>query len=218
MQPLRLVPASGSLEILCLGAHCDDIEIGCGGTLIELLATVPNVRVNWTVFSSDAVRAAEAREAARQVLGDRAVSIDVLEFRDGHFPYVGSEIKECFESIKQRVRPDLVFTHWLSDRHQDHRTIGELTWNTFRNHLILEYEIPKYEGDLGNPNLLVPLSEQALAKKIATIRGAFVSQREKSWFSESTFRSLARLRGIECNAPSGYAEAFHCRKTTIAFP
>jgi LmbE family N-acetylglucosaminyl deacetylase len=211
--PLRL--PSDAQEVLCLGAHCDDIEIGCGGALIELMRTHPTVRVQWIVFSSNDVRAAETRDAARRIAGSR-ISVEVCNFRNGYFPYVGAAIKDYFEALKSRVRPDLVFTHWLSDRHQDHRTISELTWNSFRDHWILEYEIAKYEGDLGHPNVFLPLAEDAARSKVSVLRESFVSQHDKQWFSDETFWAMLRLRGIECNAPSGYAEAFHSRKTILS--
>lgn len=203
------------MEILCLGAHCDDIEIGCGGTLLELVRARPSLRVRWVIFSSDEVRAAETRRAAARLLGSNVV-LDISNFRNGYFPYVGAQIKDHFEKIKASVHPDLIVTHNLFDRHQDHRTIAELTWNTFRDHLILEYEIPKYEGDLTTPNVYVPVSERTLQEKVAIIQDAFVSQSDKKWFTQSTFLGLARLRGIECNSPSGYAEGFHCRKSIVA--
>jgi LmbE family N-acetylglucosaminyl deacetylase len=213
MFPLRL--AADGQEVLCLGAHCDDIEIGCGGTLIELMRAYPALRVRWIVFSANDVREAETRDAARRVAGSR-ISIEVCNFRNGYFPYVGAAIKDYFEALKSRVRPDLIFTHWLSDRHQDHRTIAELTWNSFRDHWILEYEIAKYEGDLGHPNLFVPLGEDAARRKVSMLRDSFVSQHEKQWFSDETFWAMLRLRGVECNAPSGYAEGFHASKSTLA--
>jgi len=214
MLPIRL-PADGQ-EILCLGAHCDDIEIGCGGTLIELMRAHPGITMRWVVFSSNDIRAAETRAAAQRIGGSR-IAIEVCDYRNGYFPYVGAAIKDCFEALKARVRPGLIFTHWLADRHQDHRTIAELTWNSFRDHWILEYEIAKYEGDLGHPNLFVPIAQESARAKVSLLQESFVSQRDKQWFSAETFWATLRLRGVECNAPSGYAEAFHVRKTTLAF-
>jgi LmbE family N-acetylglucosaminyl deacetylase len=211
--PLLPLPGRGA-SLLCLGAHCDDIEIGCGGTLLELAAQRPDVRLYWVVFASDTVRGREARASAQRFGAN--VQIEVHTFRNGYFPYVGAAIKDCFENLKQRVHPDVVLTHRLEDRHQDHRTVAELTWNTFRDHLILEYEIAKYEGDLGQPGVYVPLEDVNVERKIAILMQEFASQRDKSWFSDSTFRGLMRLRGVECNAPSGYAEAFHCRKLVLA--
>ncbi len=200
-------------HVLCLGAHCDDLEIGCGGTVLKLAEGANAPEVTWVVFSSDPMREAEALRSAETLLR-RAPStrIVIKKFRDGFLPYEGSLVKEAFEELKGTVSPDLVLTHYRKDLHQDHRLISELTWNTFRDHLILEYEIPKYDGDLGTPNLFVPLDESLCRRKIDTILTSFRSQAGKRWFSEELFRSLLRLRGMECNAPSDYAEAFYCRK------
>jgi LmbE family N-acetylglucosaminyl deacetylase len=203
--------------VLCLGAHCDDLEIGCGGTVLRL-ADGPNPpEFTWVVFSSDATREAEALRSAETFLRHAAGSrIVIKKFRDGFLPYEGALVKEAFEELKGMVSPDLVLTHYRGDLHQDHRLIAELTWNTFRDHLILEYEVPKYDGDLGAPNFFVPLDESVCRRKLGTILESFVSQRGKRWFSEELFRSLLRLRGMECNAPGTYAEAFYCRKI-VAF-
>ncbi|MGQ0702401.1 MAG: PIG-L deacetylase family protein [Gemmatimonadales bacterium] len=202
--------------MLCLGAHPDDIEIGCGGTLLQLLAGPRAVKVHWLVLTGDAVRAREARASARRVLrGAAARHIQIEHFRDGFLPYQGAAVKEVFEGLKTAVAPDLVFTHWRDDAHQDHRVVSELTWNTFRDHYILEYELPKYDGDLGWPNTFVPLSARIRRQKLRLLLAAFPSQRKKRWFSEATFEGLMRLRGIECAAPEGYAEAFHVRKTVL---
>jgi LmbE family N-acetylglucosaminyl deacetylase len=211
-----LCPRPAPLEVLCLGAHSDDLEIGCSGSLLSLLAGRPRARVTWVVFSAPGARADEARAGAEAVLGDAAdTRVWLHEFRDGFFPYVGAELKEIFEKLKQAVEPDLVFTHTRHDLHQDHRLVNELTWNTWRDHAILEYEIPKYDGDLGAPNVFVPLSAEVCERKLALLMRCFSSQRSKHWFSEETFRSLLRLRGLECRAPSGYAEAFHGRKLRL---
>ncbi len=203
------------LNILCLGAHSDDIEIGCGGTILRLARQYPNCVFHWVVFSALGVRAAEAERAAALFAGTRALRGPLLKgFQDGFMPFVGAEVKATFEELKA-VSPDIVFTTNRKDAHQDHRLIAELTWNTFRDHLILEYEIPKYDGDLGQPSLFVPLESEVCQTKIRYIMEAFHSQRAKRWFREDTFLSLMRLRGMECNAPSGYAEAFYCRKLTI---
>lgn len=214
--PLPQDPES-PLKLLLLGAHCDDIEIGCGGTILQLLTTRANVEVTWVVFSSNGVRAQEARASAAQFLGQAARRAEVIvqSFRDGFFPYLGAEIKQSFETLKKDVDPDLIFTHCRDDRHQDHRTISDLTWNTWRRHLILEYEIPKYDGDLGTPNCYVPLTRELCERKARLICDAFQSEGNKAWMSEDTFLSLARLRGIECAAPGRHAEAFHCRKLTL---
>ena len=206
--------ASERLEVLCLGAHCDDVEIGCAATLTQILRRHSGARVRWVVLSSDPVREAETRTAATK-LGAGRIDVEVCNFRNGYFPYHGASIKEFFDSLKLRVRPDLVFTHRLEDRHQDHRIVSELTWNTFRDNFILEYEIAKYEGDLGHPNVFVPVLAHEADEKVRVLWESFPSQREKHWFSDETFRSLMRLRGIECNSGSGYAEAFHCRKVVL---
>lgn len=204
------------LEVLCLGAHSDDIEIGCAGTIQRMLIEHPKARCHWIVFSGgEGERASEARASASALLGDRAASIQVESFKDAYFPYHGSQVKGFFDDLKRRIRPDVVFTHYHADLHQDHRLLAELTWNTFRDHLILEYEIPKYDGGLGSPNVFVPLSDEAVANKVELLMSHFGSQRSNQWFSEATFRGLMRLRGIECNAPSGYAEAFYGRKCVL---
>jgi LmbE family N-acetylglucosaminyl deacetylase len=203
------------LKILCLGAHADDIEIGCGGTLLRLLSSNTSAEVVWVVFSSTKEREREARSSAEKFLSQaESREIFIKDFRDGFFPFDGANIKDFFESLK-RVSPDLIFTHNGKDAHQDHRLISELTWNTFRDHLILEYEIPKYDGDLGKPGLFVPIDAILSQRKIDYIMEAFQSQHTKRWFQRETFQSMMRLRGMECNAPSGYAEAFYCRKIVL---
>jgi LmbE family N-acetylglucosaminyl deacetylase len=207
--------ADRALKILCLGAHSDDIEIGCGGTVLELAERYPKAQFHWVVFSAIGVREAEARRAAEMFAGSRLSQGPVLKtFRDGFMPFEGAEVKSVFEELKT-VSPDLIFTQYRNDAHQDHRLLAELTWNTFRDHLILEYEIPKYDGDLGQPSVFVPLSTEVYQKKVRNIMDAFQSQRAKHWFQENTFLSLMRLRGMECNAPSGHAEAFYCRKLVL---
>jgi LmbE family N-acetylglucosaminyl deacetylase len=207
---------SQELKILCLGSHSDDIEIGCGGTILRLAEQYPGCVFHWVVFSAVGVRADEAQHAAVLFAGpDRLKGPLLQKFPDGFLPFVGADVKAVFEELKQSFSPDLVFTHNRRDAHQDHRLIAELTWNTFRDHLILEYEIPKYDGDLGQPNLFVPLSPELFQKKVRFITEAFQSQHVKHWFQENTFLSLMRLRGMECNAPSGYAEAFYSRKLVL---
>jgi LmbE family N-acetylglucosaminyl deacetylase len=218
MLPLNLsLDPSLPLQVLCLGAHADDIEIGCGGTVLQLLAQRPNVHVTWVVFSAAGVREQEAREsAARFLAGAARQTVVVKNFRDGFFPYVGGEIKEFVESLKQEVPdPHLVFTHYRDDRHQDHRTVSDLTWNTWRRNMVLEYEIPKYDGDLGTPNCFVPLSREMGQRKIESIREVFKSESHKAWMSADTFEAMLRLRGVECAAPQKWAEAFHCRKLIL---
>jgi LmbE family N-acetylglucosaminyl deacetylase len=199
-----------------LGAHSDDIEIGCGGTIITLLRKYSHLAVYWVVFSGNPERALEAKASADVLLnGAESRTVIVKDFEDSFFPFVGSTIKGYFEQLKKEFSPDLIFTHYRNDLHQDHRLISELTWNTFRDHLILEYEIPKYDGDLGSPNLFVPLDESAVRTKIDCILNCFKSQASNYWFSEALFMSILRLRGIECNTAGGFAEAFHCRKIVI---
>ena len=208
------LPQGRPLEVLCLGAHCDDIEIGCSGALMTLQERSPGTRFNWVVFTQEPGRERETRDAATRIHGE-SVSLEVLDFRMSYLPYEGAKVKDRFEIIKARVKPDIVFTHRLEDRHQDHRLVSELTWNTFRNHLVLEYEIPKYEGDLGQPNLFVPLSEIVASRKIEMLMTCFPSQTARPWFRRELFRGQLALRGIECNAPSGSAEAFHARKVCV---
>jgi LmbE family N-acetylglucosaminyl deacetylase len=217
MLPLTLgAPPRAPLTVLCLGAHADDIEIGCGGTMLHLLAERRRVSVYWVVLCSDATRAREARRSAARVLKRAfAHEIRIMQFRDGFLPYEGAAVKETFEQIKSEVSPDLIFTHRGNDAHQDHRLVSELTWNTFRDHAILEYEIPKYDGDLGQPNIFVPLGASIRARKLRNLMSAFPSQQGRQWFTPETFDALMRLRGVECGAPEGYAEAFHGRKSVL---
>ena len=208
-----LEDGSGPKKILALGAHADDIEIGCGGTILRLLEENPATDVCWVVMGATGQRRTEAIQSANLFLANaQRKEIVVKEFRDGYFPYIGTEIKDFFEELKRKYLPDLILTHYHGDLHQDHRLVSELTWNTFRNHLILEYEIVKYDGDLGAPNFFVHLNESIVRKKIQTIVGLFKSQEQKSWFTEDAFSSILRLRGIESNAPEKYAEGFYCRK------
>jgi LmbE family N-acetylglucosaminyl deacetylase len=203
-------------RLLCLGAHCDDIEIGCGGTILELAASARRLEICWLVFSSNEQRKIEAQRCAELFLGNATSrEIKILSFRDGFLPYQGVEVKEAFERLKSEFSPDLIFTHYRHDLHQDHRLISELTWNTFRNHLILEYEIPKYDGDFGAPNVFVPLDQSVCQRKFDYILDAFESQQNKNWFSRELFSSVLRLRGMEANAASGYAEGFYCRKANL---
>jgi len=208
--------AASPLNILCLGAHSDDVEIGCGGTILRLAQQYPNCVFHWVVFSAAGVRAEEAIRAARLFSGTNALKgPEIKEFQDGFLPFVGAEVKSGFEELKRVTAPDIIFTPSRKDAHQDHRLIGELTWNTFRNHLILEYEIPKYDGDMGQPTVFVPFDGELCHRKIQYLMDAFRSQHAKPWFEEATFLSLMRLRGMECNSTSGYAEAFHCRKLVL---
>jgi len=200
-------------RVLCIGAHSDDIEIGCGGTLLELTRNSPGIEFSWLVLAANPERAMEAESSAHAFLekaGPRTISI--LSFQDGFLPYSGREVKECFEALKKNFNPDLIFTHCRQDLHQDHRFLCELTWNTFRNHLILEYEIPKYDADLGAPNFFVPLSESICEQKISMLLRFFGTQQNKQWFDADLFRGYLRLRGVEAASPTRFAEAFHCRK------
>jgi LmbE family N-acetylglucosaminyl deacetylase len=207
--------AAGPLKVLCLGAHSDDIEIGCGGTILRLLASQQEIDIVWVVFGAGSKREQEARASAALFLSQaKNKNIIVKNFRDGFFPFEGAQIKDFFEELKA-TSPDLIFTHYRKDAHQDHRLIEELTWNTFRNHLILEYEIPKYDGDFGQPNVFVPLDQEIYKKKVRYLMEAFETQRSKQWFGEDTFLALMRLRGMECVAPGGHAEAFYCRKLVL---
>jgi len=206
---------TGALKVLCLGSHSDDIEIGCGGTILRLAEQYPNCEFHWTVFNAAGVREAEARRAAELFAGSRLKSARLKTFPDGFLPYVGKDVKAVFEEELKQISPDLVFTHNGKDAHQDHRLISELTWNTFRDHLILEYEIPKYDGDMGQPSVFVPLEREVCERKVSHLMEAFQSQQAKRWFKPNTFFSLMRLRGMECNSESGYAEAFYARKLVL---
>lgn len=213
---LRLIPEvrkGQPLRLLCIGAHSDDIEIGCGATVVTWLASMPAVEVTWAVLSSEGIRASEARRSARALLARAAArNVIIANFRDCFMQAQYVEVKSHFEALKREVDPDVILTHWLQDRHQDHRLVAELTWNTWRNHLVLEYEIPKYEGDLVTPNVYVPISSSVVSRKISHLKRYFSSQRNKDWFADDTFRGLMRLRGLESRSRSGFAEAFHARK------
>jgi LmbE family N-acetylglucosaminyl deacetylase len=200
-------------NVLCLGAHADDIEIGCGGTLLKLIRDHQALNIWWIVFSAEGRRSREARSSARAFLaGATRAKVVVKQFRGSFFPFQGGQIKQYFEEIKTAFQPDVIFTHYRDDRHQDHRLLSDLAWNTFRNHLILEYEIPKYDGDLGIPNFFVRLDETLCRQKVENLCAFFQTQANKHWFSQDTFLSLMRLRGVECASPTQYAEAFFCRK------
>jgi LmbE family N-acetylglucosaminyl deacetylase len=216
--PLRLGNPGERLRLLCLGAHPDDIEIGCGGTLLRLFAERPDAEVRWVVFSGSAPRRAEAEASARAWLNGLDAgpcAIAVHGFRDGFFPAEFTALKETFERLRQEWQPALILTHYRADLHQDHRLVAELTHQIFRDHLIWEYEIPKYDGDLGNPNLFVALEEAACRQKTTRLLAHFASQRGRAWFTAETFMALMRLRGIGCQAPAGYAEGFYCRKAVV---
>jgi len=206
------------LRVLCLGAHSDDIEIGCGGSILRLLSMSPSTEVVWVVFSATGRRKAEALRSGNAFLQQaEKKTIIAKTFKESFFPYQGKAIKHCFEELKKEIDPDLIFTHYRHDLHQDHRTICELTWNTFRRHQILEYEIPKYDGDLGQPNVYVPLEEEFCNAKVKLLINGFSTQRSRQWFTEDTFYALLRLRGVEANGTTKYAEAFHGRKMVVAW-
>jgi len=209
-------PKDKDLNILCLGAHSDDIEIGCGGTILKLLSEYSHARVHWIVFSATKKRSEEAKVSAKHFLAKASQKkIEIKKFRESFFPYIGAEIKETFEKLKQKVSPDIIFTHYRHDLHQDHRLVCELTWNTFRDNLILEYEVIKYDGHLSKPNCYFWLNEEICKNKISYIMNFFKSQNKRSWFSEESFSSILRLRGIESNSPGGYSEGFTCRKICL---
>jgi LmbE family N-acetylglucosaminyl deacetylase len=213
---LSLSPAEPLRRVLVIGCHADDIEIGCGGTLRALARAYPELEVDWVVLAADGGRADEARASAEGFLAGVAnPRIEVFGFRDGFLPYLGGKVKDAFESLKARVDPQLVLTHASYDAHQDHRLACELTWNTFRNHAILEYEIPKVDGDLGRPNVFVPLSKELVEEKLALLERFFPSQAARHWFDREMFLGLMRLRGMECVSPDRYAEAFTARKTVL---
>jgi LmbE family N-acetylglucosaminyl deacetylase len=212
--PLAFPRRSGALRVLCLGAHPDDIEIGCGATILRLVRQAADVR--WAVFSGDDRRAEEAARSARLFLGADAGRRFMLHtFRDGYFPAQFAAVKEACEEVAARFRPDVVFTHFRDDRHQDHRVLSDLAWNTFRQHVILEYEVPKWDGDLSTPNLYASVTPRAAQRKVTLLSRAFASQRSKDWFGDEVFFGLMRLRGMECRSPSGFAEAFYGRKLTF---
>ena len=209
-------PAETEWRILCLGAHCDDIEIGCGGTILKLTEAAPNVSISWVVLSSNEEREREARRSASMFLATAArQTVVVKRFRDGYFPYDGAVIKDYFEELKEEISPDLIFTHYGRDGHQDHRLVSELTWNTFRHHLILEYEIPKYDGDFGAPGVFVPLDPSFAEDKVRYILECYKSQAERHWFSRDVFMAVMRVRGMEANAGTDHAEAFYGRKVVL---
>ncbi|NPU68230.1 PIG-L family deacetylase [Bradyrhizobium sp. 83012] len=216
MKALKLAGRGDRLSVLCLGAHSDDIEIGAGGTLLTWLDQGVRLDVHWCVLSGNGERGTEAKASADDFLAEAAGrSLEIMNFRDGFFPEQGEEIKAWFEALKGRIEPDVILAHRRDDAHQDHRQVNRLVWNTFRDHLVLEYEIPKWDGDLGRPNVYMPVPEIVMKRKVALLMSHFGSQRSKQWFDPETFMGLARLRGMECRAPERYAEAFVTRKLSL---
>jgi LmbE family N-acetylglucosaminyl deacetylase len=216
MKPLLLAAPGERLSVLCLGAHSDDIEIGAGATLLGMQERGVRLNVHWCVLSGGVEREREARASAADFLwAAESSQIEVMSFKDSFFPEQGEAIKSWFAALRERVNPDLVLTHRRGDAHQDHRHVCRLTWNTFRDHCILEYEIPKWDGDMGQPNLYAPVSAAVLKRKIDLLITHFGSQRSKQWFDSETFGGLARLRGMECRAPERYAEAFFGHKLAL---
>ena len=216
MLSLGFAGGSPLRRLLAIGAHSDDLEIGCSGTVLALLNANPDLSVDWVVLAADGDRGEEARRSAEKLLeGARERSVEVHAFRDGYLPHAASEVKDTFEDLKARIPPDLVLTHTRDDLHQDHRLVCELTWNTFRDHMILEYEIPKWDGDIGRPNVYVPLEESVVQAKLDLLGGHFDTQRGKDWYDVEVFRGLMRIRGMECRAATGYAEAFVTRKLAL---
>jgi LmbE family N-acetylglucosaminyl deacetylase len=209
-------PLDSVHRVLCLGAHSDDIEIGAGATLLKLVEQIPGLEIYWIVFSAPGPRAEEARRSADEFLsGLPSKKVKIGSFRESYFPSEWPSIKDWFEQIRAEFDPDIVFTHYRDDRHQDHRVLSDLAWNTFRNHLIFEYEILKYDGDLGCPNVFVPLSEQLCLRKVELLLKHFQTQSSKHWFTRQTFEAMHRIRGIECASSTGRAEAFYCRKIVL---
>jgi LmbE family N-acetylglucosaminyl deacetylase len=210
------VRLTGLQSLLCLGAHVDDIEIGCGGTIIRLLEENPGLEIYWVILSASEERSQEARNSADLLLeASRRAEVRVAGFQDTFFPYIGRDVKAYIDQLGSQLKPDLILTHWRGDAHQDHRIVGELTWNAFRSHLILEYEIPKWDGDMGRPSVFMPLGKATCKEKIDHVLRAFPSQIHKDWFDAEIFWGLLRLRGMEARSPSGYAEAFHCSKLLL---
>ncbi|HYW35661.1 MAG TPA: PIG-L deacetylase family protein [Balneolaceae bacterium] len=210
------MPRKEGLKILLLGAHCDDIEIGCGGTLLKMIEDYDINQIKWVVFTSNVDRKKEAVSSANEFLETIPnADITVFDYQDGYMPSAWPRIKDEFESIKKDFTPDIIFTHYRDDLHQDHRVVNELTWNTFRNHLIFEFEIPKYDGDLGTPNLFFTLQEEQVKQKNKIIFDNFKSQLNKQWFDEELLNAIMRMRGVECASETKYAEAFHTRKVII---
>jgi LmbE family N-acetylglucosaminyl deacetylase len=216
LKAIGLFGSGAPSRVLCLGAHSDDIEIGCGATVLRLLDECPEIHFTWMIFSASPERELEARASAAAFLaGAKSADVRVERFRESHFPWEGSRIKDRLAGLAREIDPELVLTHWRGDNHQDHRTVAELTWNHFRDHFMLEYEIPKWDGDLGRPNAYVAAPAALVDRKVELLMEHFASQRGRPWFREDTFRALLRIRGLECNAPDGFAEAFYAHKILL---
>jgi LmbE family N-acetylglucosaminyl deacetylase len=203
-------------HVLCVGAHCDDIEIGCGGTLLSLGKSHTDLKITCAIFSGNDDRQREARKSLESLFSAAAdLQIVFHDFADGRLPFVGEAVKNAMEDIRGNIDPDLIFTHWEGDRHQDHRFLSEVTWNTFRDHLIMEFEIPKYDGDFGSPGVFCPLDKDTAERKVDHLMRAYRSQASKDWFTPDLFMSVLRIRGMEARADSGFAEGFYCRKLPL---
>jgi len=217
MLPMKFSNLKRPMRLLCIGAHSDDIEIGCGGTILRMMAEMPSLEVRWVVLSARGARKQEALASAKRFLrSTRLKRVVVKQFKESFFPYVGDKIKAFFEQLKTEFDPDLILTHYRHDLHQDHRVVSDLTWNTFRDHLIWEYEIPKYDGDMGVPNVFSPLNLEVCTEKIRLLMEGFGSQRSRRWFTDDTFWALLRLRGIEAGSSGRFAEAFYARKIVLS--
>jgi len=215
--PLQLeTPAGRPLSILAIGAHPDDIEIGAGGTLLSLAAACPGLQARYLVLTGTAERHEEARSAASAFLPATDVHIDLHELPEGRFPAVWARVKDALEDVARSCSPDLILAPSRADAHQDHRTIGEIVPTVFRDQLYLGYEIPKWDGDLSQPSMYLPLSADVARRKVELLHKCFPSQRVRDWWDDEVFLGMARLRGMECRAP--YAEAFTCTKSAILPP
>lgn len=215
MLPLALDPTGGPLHVVALGAHPDDIEIGCGGSLLRLAESVPDLTAEFVVASGEPSRVEEARHAAELFLPGCDVGVRAGDLPDGQFPAYWGDAKRLLEETARGRRADIVLAPCRGDAHQDHRTLAEIVPTVWRDHLVLSYEIPKWDGDLGRPSLYVPLSQELMREKVRRLHKAFPSQASREWFDDEVFLGLARLRGMECR--SRYAEAFTTAKATLTW-
>jgi LmbE family N-acetylglucosaminyl deacetylase len=207
---------TGILSVLAVGAHPDDIEIGSGGTLLNLAQLQPALQLRYVVLTGTADRQLESRNAARAFVPNADLTIDVLDLPEGRLPSAWLDVKEALEAVRQSCSPDLILAPSAADAHQDHRTIGEIIPTVFRDHLCLSYEIPKWDGDIGRPSVYIPMSAEVARRKIELLHKSFPSQHGRDWWDDEVFLGLARLRGMECRAP--YAEAFTCTKLLLGTP